>query len=88
MQPERTRGLRDGDARLVRVALTPSGHERASALDGLAKTVDEEMTRGFDAKERKRFRKLLRRVAKNLAKAGGVETALIEEDEAGEEDAA
>ena len=76
-----------GDARLVEVALTPEGMERAAALDGLARTVDEEMTRGLDAKERKRLRKLLRRVVKNLAKATGIEAGSFgaapgEEDEA------
>lgn len=71
----------DGDARLVQVALTPEGENRALALEGLADTVEDEMMRGFDGRDRKRLRKLLRKAAKNLAKAGGLDVTAIEAEE-------
>lgn len=72
-----TRQAEPGDARVVRVRLTPDGVQRAASIVQLWDEVEDELLDGFDAKERRRLRKLLRRVAKNLA---GTET----EDEAAE----
>jgi DNA-binding MarR family transcriptional regulator len=55
-----------GDGRIVQVALTPSGQERAAALAGLAATIEDEIDTHLTAKDRKRLRKLLKRVDKGL----------------------
>ena len=55
------------DARVVRVQLTEEGRRRAEAIERLWDDVEAECLDGFDAKERKRLRKL-RRMAKNLAR--------------------
>jgi DNA-binding MarR family transcriptional regulator len=75
-----------GDARLVRVGLTPEGQAKAQAIDGLWDEVEDEMLTGLDAKDRRRLRKLLRRAAGNLAKAGGADPHDLEDepDEPGE----
>ncbi|ALK08245.1 MarR family winged helix-turn-helix transcriptional regulator [Blastochloris viridis] len=57
----------NGDGRLVRVHLTEPGRTRASAIDGIWHTLEQEMLEGLDGKDRKRLRKLLRRIEKNLA---------------------
>lgn len=62
-------GGRDG--RMVQVALTESGQETAVALDGVWTQVESELLDKLDGKERKQLRKLLRKAAKGLAKAGG-----------------
>jgi DNA-binding MarR family transcriptional regulator len=61
------------DARVVRVKLTEEGQRKAAAIDGLWSDVETELLGGFDPKERKRLRKLLRRAARNLAEASGVD---------------
>lgn len=68
-----------GDARIVRVTLTEEGRARASAIERLWDDVEDEMLRGFDPKERKRLRKLLRKVAKNLAVVSGADPRGLEE---------
>lgn len=65
------RKVGENDGRLVRVGLTPIGRERASALAGLAEQIEQDLTRGLDGKDRKRLRRLLRKAAKNLARASG-----------------
>jgi DNA-binding MarR family transcriptional regulator len=60
-----------GDARLVRVRLTAEGERKTAALGELWDAVEREMLDGFDSKERRRLRKLLRRGARNLADANG-----------------
>src|SRR3712207_5666887 len=55
------------DARIVRVQLTAEGLEKAAAIAGLWEDVETELLDGFDGKERKRLRKMLRKAAKNLA---------------------
>jgi DNA-binding MarR family transcriptional regulator len=62
------------DARVVRVKLTEEGQRRAAAIERLWDEVEAELLQGFDGKERKRLRKLLRRVARNLADATGADT--------------
>lgn len=77
------------DARLVRVALTEAGRARVGQLSDIAERMDDEMTKGFDGKDRKRLRRLLRKASKNLAKASGRKldaTALLEGDDSDEAD--
>lgn len=52
------------DARVVRVKLTDEGRRRAEAIERLWDDVEAECLDGLDAKERKRLRKSLRRMAK------------------------
>jgi DNA-binding MarR family transcriptional regulator len=56
----------NGDGRVVRVALTPAGQEKAAALAGLAATIEDEIDTHLTSKDRKRLRKLLKRVDKGL----------------------
>ena len=65
------RKVGENDGRLVRVGLTQAGRDRAAALVGLADHIEQDLTRGLDNKDRKRLRRLLRKAAKNLAKASG-----------------
>lgn len=79
----------EADARLVRVALTEAGRARVSQLADIGNRLDDEMTKGFDGKDRKRLRRLLRKASKNLAKASGRKldaTALMEGDDADDGD--
>jgi DNA-binding MarR family transcriptional regulator len=59
------------DARVVRVQLTAEGLTKADAIGHLWDEVEAELLDTFDGKDRKRLRKLLRKVATNLAKAAG-----------------
>jgi DNA-binding MarR family transcriptional regulator len=59
-----------GDGRIVNVALTPSGQERAAALISLAATIEDEIDSHLSTKDRKRLRKLLKRVDKGLRGPG------------------
>jgi DNA-binding MarR family transcriptional regulator len=62
-----------GDARIVRVKLTKDGKRKAAAIDDLWDGVEAELLEGFDNKDRKRLRKLLRKAAKNLARLTGAD---------------
>jgi len=71
-----------GDARVVRVKLTKEGKRKAAAIDALWDEVEAELLAGFDNKERKRLRKLLRKAAKNLAGITGADqTGFDSEDD-------
>lgn len=61
-------GNRDG--RLVQVALTETGQKTAAELDAVWNDVEEELLDKLDGKERKQLRKLLRKAAKGLSRAG------------------
>lgn len=61
-----------GDGRIVRVRLTDTGLAKAEAIERIWDDVEAEMLDGFDGKERRRLRKLLRKAARNLADASGV----------------
>lgn len=76
----------DGDGRLVRVFLTDAGRERGASIDGVWDQLETEMVAGLDGKERKRLRKLLRKVEKNLALRLGTDGGIDDEAEAGDED--
>jgi DNA-binding MarR family transcriptional regulator len=70
-----------GDARIVRVKLTKEGKRKAAAIDDLWDEVEGELLQGFDNKDRKRLRKLLRRAAKNLAGITGADQTGFESDD-------
>lgn len=75
------------DGRIVRVRLTEAGLAKAEAIDRLWADVEAELLDGFEGKERRRLRKLLRKAAGNLADASGVtgheDDGDIEDDEPG-----
>lgn len=75
-----------GDGRLVKVQLTPDGQTRAAALGSLLEEVEAEMLHDLDGKDRKRFRKLLRKTVKALGNVGGRTTQAGEDDADGEDD--
>ena len=70
-----------GDARVVRVKLTKEGKRKAAAIDALWDEVEGELLAGFDNKDRKRLRKLLRKAAKNLAGITGADQSGFEADD-------
>lgn len=65
----------DVDGRLARVFLTDSGRALINEIDRMWKRLEKEALAGFDDKERKRLRKLLRRMETNLLLANGVDIA-------------
>ena len=65
-----TRQTSSADGRLARVFLTEAGRERAGAVDAVWKRVEKEALSGLDEKDRKRLKKLLHQIEKNLAPAG------------------
>ena len=67
-----TRQTSSSDGRLARVFLTDIGRERAASVDQVWKRVEKEALAGLDDKERKRLKKLLRHIEKNLAPATAV----------------
>ena len=69
-----------GDARVVRVKLTREGKKKAAAINALWDEVENELLAGFDNKDRKRLRKLLRKAAKNLAGSTSDEGEPLDED--------
>ncbi|HZB62708.1 MAG TPA: MarR family winged helix-turn-helix transcriptional regulator [Microvirga sp.] len=69
------------DARVVRVKLTKEGKRKAAAIEALWNEVEAELLAGFDNKDRKRLRKLLRRAAKNLAGLTGADQTGFEADD-------
>lgn len=64
------------DGRLARVQLTDEGRARIEEIDRAWKRLEKEALVGFDDKDRKRIRKLLRELERNLTG-----TALPPEDE-------
>jgi DNA-binding MarR family transcriptional regulator len=70
-----------GDARIVRVKLTKEGKKKAAAINALWDEVENELLAGFDNKDRKRLRKLLRRAAKNLASITGADPSGFDGDD-------
>jgi len=61
----------EADGRLSRVFLTEAGRELIAEIDSVWKRVEKEALAGIDEKDRKRLRKLLRQVEKNLLAANG-----------------
>lgn len=69
----------DTDARLVRVHLTDEGRTRAGAIDSIWDSLEDTMIGGIDGKDRKRLRKLLRRIEKNLSTKLGADDPDLDE---------
>lgn len=80
------RKIETDDGRVVKVMLTEEGAAKANEINKLWDDVEEELLDGFDNKERRRLKKLLRRAARNLAGLTGVNP--IEMDAHDEEDPA
>jgi DNA-binding MarR family transcriptional regulator len=77
-----TRAESADDARRVLVKISEEGLRRHGLLADIGERLEGEMIEGFDAKDRRRFRKLLRRAASNLSAAqGGAPLALTDPDE-------
>ncbi len=74
------RATEPGDARIVVVRLTDEGTRRAASIDNLWNEVEDDLLRGFDNKDRKRLRKLLRKAARNLAGSSSDEGESLDED--------
>lgn len=66
-----------GDGRQARVFLTETGRVKAGEIDALWRRLDKETLKGMEEKERKRLRKLLRQVARNLSSRDGVEASAL-----------
>ena len=62
------------DGRLARVSLTETGKALIGDIDRMYKRTEKEALAGLDEKDRKRLRKLLKKVEKNLLAAQGIET--------------
>lgn len=62
----------EDDARLGRVYLTADGRVRTDEIDLIWRKLEKQSLSGLDTKERKRLRKLLRQVGKNLASGGAM----------------
>jgi DNA-binding MarR family transcriptional regulator len=81
------RAASESDGRLARVHLTETGRERLTEVDKAWKRVEREALAGFDDKDRKRLRRLLRALEANLTgeippeKTPATEPHSAEEDE-------
>lgn len=74
------------DGRLARVFLTETGRAMIADVDRIWKRLEKEALQGFDDKDKRRLRKYLRKMEKNLLAANGVEPRELDDDE-GEDDA-
>ncbi len=77
-----TRQVSAADGRLARVYLTEVGRDRVSAVDTAWKRVEKEALAGLDDKDRKRLKRLLKAIEKNLlpgASADDHDEDLVEE---------
>ncbi len=61
------RQVSDTDGRLARVHLTEAGRDLVESVDKAWKRLEREAMAGLDDKDRKKLRKLLRQVEKNLS---------------------
>ncbi len=77
------RAASEADGRLARVYLTEVGNDRIAAIDKAWKRLEKEALIGIDDKDRKKLRKLLRQVTRNLAGSAALED-LVEDDMDGE----
>ena len=75
-----------GDGRQAQVFLTERGQRAIAMIDKLWKRIEKDALAGIDDKDRKRLRKLLRQVERNLGAAAGSEDVNLAdgEDEAAE----
>ena len=74
-----------GDGRQALVYMTDQGREAIAAIDKVWKRIEKDALAGIDDKDRKRLRKLLRQVERNL---GDAPMGDEEKDLAGEEEPA
>jgi MarR family transcriptional regulator, organic hydroperoxide resistance regulator len=71
-----------GDGRQALVFLTERGSKAIESIDKVWKRIEKDALSGLDDKDRKRLRKLLREIEKNLgAAANGDDHELAEDDE-------
>ncbi|MFK8249910.1 MarR family winged helix-turn-helix transcriptional regulator [Ancylobacter terrae] len=78
----------DADGRLVRVYLSEEGRARAGAIDAIWDAIEDAAVEGLDGKDKRRLRKLLRKVERNLAaRLGTAEEPEEDEAEAADEPA-
>ncbi len=75
-----------GDGRQAQVFLTERGQRAIGSIDRLWKRIEKDALAGIDEKDRKRLRKLLRQVERNLGAAADPLDAADAEDEAPEPD--
>ncbi|HSI41683.1 MAG TPA: MarR family transcriptional regulator [Xanthobacteraceae bacterium] len=83
-----SRQAAEADGRLVRVYLTDEGRARAGAIDAILDGLEETAVSGLDGKDRRRLRKLLRRVERNLATELGGTPEAPDDEPVLDEDAA
>lgn len=57
----------NGDGRTVRVGLTEEGRRRAETVEAVWDALEAEAVAGLDAKDRRRLRKLLRKLGGNVS---------------------
>jgi len=72
----------DGDGRQANVFLTDRGRDTIGAIDKVWKRMEKSALAGIEDKDRKRLRKLLRQVARNLDLQRGKKDAVAESDDA------
>ncbi|ODN70777.1 MarR family winged helix-turn-helix transcriptional regulator [Methylobrevis pamukkalensis] len=71
----------DADGRLARVFLTDIGREKIAAVDHAWKRIEKEAMAGIEDKDRKKLRKLLRIIEKNLLPGTSTPADPVEEVE-------
>lgn len=69
----------EGDRRIVAVRMTEAGRAKIGRIGQIRDQIEFEMVDALDDKERRRLRKLLRRVSKALAKAAGVDRGELDD---------
>ncbi len=73
------------DGRLARVHLTEIGRARIEEIDRVWKRLEKEALAGLDDKDRKRVRKLLREIERNLSGEARSEEDTVADEEVEEE---
>lgn len=74
------RAASEADGRLARVHLTEEGRNRIEDIDKAWKRLEKEALSGIEDKDRKKLRKLLRHVEKNLSGSSTALAGLTESD--------
>jgi MarR family transcriptional regulator, organic hydroperoxide resistance regulator len=80
------RRSKDEDARLVEVFITEAGKMLLVRLGKISKKVEKESLAGFDDKDERRLRRLLKKVAKNLGSQSLDGNTAIADSESSSED--
>ena len=70
-----------GDGRQAMVYLTERGRHAIQSVDKVWKRIEKDATAGIDEKDRKRLRKLLRQIERNLGAAAGKDDHELADDE-------